>query len=67
VRVRLENWKISPELAGVRVEAALSRLPAAEREQWAALWQRVDSLHQRIRAPNPVPAGAGGNRGETAR
>jgi serine/threonine-protein kinase len=67
VRARLENWTIAPEMAGVRDDAALSRLPAAERDEWVALWQRVDAVRQRTRAPNPTPGGTGAAHGGTAR
>ena len=40
-------------------KAALSRLPAAERDEWAALWQQVDALYQRTRPTNPTTRAAG--------
>jgi eukaryotic-like serine/threonine-protein kinase len=50
-RERLARWKQDPDLAGVRDGPALAALPAAEREEWQALWAEVDRLLN--------PAGAG--------
>jgi tetratricopeptide (TPR) repeat protein len=40
----LSGWQTEPALAGVRDEAALAKLPAAEREQWQGLWADVAAL-----------------------
>jgi hypothetical protein len=38
---RLQRWKSDPNLAGIRDEAALAKLPAAERTEFAQLWADV--------------------------
>ena len=44
VRPVLEHWKTDGDLAGVRDEAELAKLPAEERRAWRALWADVESL-----------------------
>jgi eukaryotic-like serine/threonine-protein kinase len=41
----LKHWKEDTDLAGIRDEKALSRLPAAERAAFVQLWAGVDELH----------------------
>ena len=43
----LARWKEDPDLAGVRNEAALIKLPEPERREWQALWTEVDALLKR--------------------
>jgi WD40 repeat protein/tetratricopeptide (TPR) repeat protein len=43
----LQQWKQDPDLASIRDDAALAGLPEAERKQWQALWNDVDSLHDK--------------------
>src|SRR5262249_24017079 len=43
----LRHWKQNSDLAGIRGDEALARLPEAEREAWQALWADVDSLQNR--------------------
>jgi hypothetical protein len=43
----LRYWQQDPDLAGVRDEAALARLPDAERADWSALWDAVGRLLKR--------------------
>jgi hypothetical protein len=40
----VQQWKADPNLAGVREQDDLTRLPGSERNDWQALWARVDSL-----------------------
>jgi serine/threonine-protein kinase len=40
----LSDWPTDPALASVRGEAALTKLPDAEREQWQRLWADVAAL-----------------------
>ncbi len=40
----LAHWKRDGDLAGVRDEAGLAKLPEAERADWKALWADVDDL-----------------------
>ena len=40
----LRHWQQDPDLAGVRGEAAIARLPEAERADWKAIWDRVAEL-----------------------
>jgi serine/threonine-protein kinase len=46
VRQRLAPWKYDPQLAGLRDEAALKDLPAAEREACRKLWDQVQVVLQ---------------------
>jgi eukaryotic-like serine/threonine-protein kinase len=43
----LRHWQQDPDLAGVRDEAALARLPEAERADWSALWDAVRRMFKR--------------------
>jgi serine/threonine-protein kinase len=43
-RFMLEHWRRDADLTGLREEAALTRLPAAEREACRRLWADVDGL-----------------------
>jgi tetratricopeptide (TPR) repeat protein len=47
VREQLESWKYDPKLAGLRDEAALSKLPAEEREACRQLWAEVEAVLKR--------------------
>jgi hypothetical protein len=49
VRRILQHWQRDPDLAGLRAEAALAKLPPAEREAGRQLWAEVDSLLQKAR------------------
>jgi tetratricopeptide (TPR) repeat protein len=40
----LMRWKLDPDLAGVRDEAAIGALPAREQKDWRALWAEVGRL-----------------------
>jgi tetratricopeptide (TPR) repeat protein len=41
----MNHWRnVDPDLVSVRDPDALARLPKTEREQWNALWARVDKL-----------------------
>jgi tetratricopeptide (TPR) repeat protein len=50
----LRRWKQDPDLAGIRDDEALARLPGAERKEWQALWADVDSLQSRAATPIPT-------------
>jgi serine/threonine-protein kinase len=45
----LQHWKADPDLAGIRDQAALAKLPAAERNACRALWSDVDALLTKVR------------------
>jgi len=47
VRQTLQHWQKDPDLAGLRDQAALDKLPAAERDAWQRLWADVGALLQR--------------------
>jgi serine/threonine-protein kinase len=47
----LKHWQQDADLAGVRDQAALAKLPAAEREAWKSLWAKVDGLLANARKP----------------
>jgi hypothetical protein len=42
------HWKRDPDLAGVRGEAALAKLPEAERQGWRTLWADVEQVLQQV-------------------
>jgi serine/threonine-protein kinase len=43
----LKHWQIDTDLATVRDEAALAKLPADERDAWKSLWAKVGALLKR--------------------
>jgi serine/threonine-protein kinase len=47
----LKHWQEDTDLAGVRDEAALAKLPGDEREGWKSLWAKVDGLLANARKP----------------
>jgi hypothetical protein len=47
----LEHWQQDTDLTAVRDEAALAKLPQAEREGWKSLWAKVDALLVKLRTP----------------
>jgi serine/threonine-protein kinase len=50
-RLRLRHWKSDGDLAGVRAQDALARLPDEERKHWEKLWSDVDALLRRVSEP----------------
>ncbi len=48
VRQRLENWKGDPELASLRDQAVVTRLPADEQQACRQLWAAVEALGNTI-------------------
>jgi serine/threonine protein kinase/Flp pilus assembly protein TadD len=52
----LRHWKADTDLAGLRDEAELAKLPEADREACRALWAEVDALLRR--ASGDVPRAA---------
>jgi hypothetical protein len=46
----LHHWKADPDLAGIRDEAALAKLPQDEQQAFRALWAEVDALLNKSRA-----------------
>jgi serine/threonine-protein kinase len=53
VQNKLTHWKHDHDLAGIRDEAELAKLPAAERIDCQALWAEVDALLARPQEPKP--------------
>jgi tetratricopeptide (TPR) repeat protein len=49
VQAALESSKDHPDFAGVRDRAALTRLPATEREAWQKFWADVEALLRQAR------------------
>jgi tetratricopeptide (TPR) repeat protein len=47
---RLADWQRAPDLAGVRDDKELARLPAEEQKAWRALWAEVAALHKQASA-----------------
>gem|GEM_PF-516766 len=41
---KLRPWKFDADLAGVRGEAEIARMPASEQAAWRSLWREVDAL-----------------------
>jgi serine/threonine-protein kinase len=52
VRQKLAHWQRDPDLAGVRDQEALAKLPEPERADWQKLWADVEALLQK--APPPM-------------
>jgi tetratricopeptide (TPR) repeat protein len=54
----MQYWLADPDFTGVRGEAALGKLPEAERLQWQKLWEEVEALKRRAAgtpaSPRPV-------------
>jgi hypothetical protein len=44
IATTLKNWQRDTDLAGVRAEAALAKLPEKERNEWRSLWANVNAL-----------------------
>ncbi len=49
----LLHWQNDGDLAGIRDEAALARLPEAERKEWQGLWGDVKALLERAQRQTP--------------
>ncbi len=47
LRQAMQHWQQDKDFAGVRGEAALAKLPEAERPSWRKLWQEVEELQRR--------------------
>jgi serine/threonine-protein kinase len=54
----MQHWLADPDFAGVRGEAALGKLPEAERPPWQKLWEEVEALKRRAAGTpaSPRPA-----------
>jgi hypothetical protein len=50
-RAALRVWQTGANLAGIRDEAALAKLPAEEREAWNRLWAEVATLLKQKDSP----------------
>jgi serine/threonine-protein kinase len=59
VAKQMQYWLGDADFAGVRGEAALGKLPAAERPAWQKLWEEVESLLRRSAGPAQPHADAG--------
>src|SRR5262245_3445728 len=56
VQQTLRHWQKDADLAGVRDEAALAKLPEPERQAWRKLWADVEAaLVRASRTPPPQP------------
>ena len=44
IQQTMKHWRTDPDLAGLRDEAEIARLPEAERESCRSLWAEVDRL-----------------------
>jgi serine/threonine protein kinase/tetratricopeptide (TPR) repeat protein len=52
IQTRLRHWQTDSDLAGIRDQAALAKLPAAERETWRTFWAELAALLARADALN---------------
>jgi tetratricopeptide (TPR) repeat protein/tRNA A-37 threonylcarbamoyl transferase component Bud32 len=52
VHQTLQHWQKDADLAGVRGEEALAKLPEAERAAWQQFWAEVETLRQKAAAAN---------------
>jgi tetratricopeptide (TPR) repeat protein len=48
VQQTLQHWQKDPALTGLRDQAALAKLPEAERQAWGQLWTDVAALLRRV-------------------
>jgi serine/threonine-protein kinase len=51
IREVVTHWQDDPDLAGIRDQEGLARLPDEERKQWESLWFDVDALIHRGNTP----------------
>jgi serine/threonine-protein kinase len=58
VAKKMQHWLADADFGGVRGEAALGKLPVAERAPWQKLWEEVESLRRRAAGPARPPAAA---------
>jgi hypothetical protein len=49
----LQHWKAVPDLAGLRDETALAKLPEDEQRACRALWAEVEALLKKARDTKP--------------
>jgi hypothetical protein len=52
VRETMQHWQQDADFAGVRGDAALDKLPEAERQDWQKLWREVEELERDAGAAN---------------
>jgi eukaryotic-like serine/threonine-protein kinase len=50
----LDHWKKDTDLAGIRDEKALAKLPEPERKEWQSLWSDVDAFLKRTQEKGSV-------------
>jgi hypothetical protein len=55
LRGTLAHWQQDSDLASVRGEAALARLPAEEQARWRRLWTDVEQALAKVRPPSSQP------------
>ena len=53
VKRTLQDWQNDGDLAGIRDEAALAKLPEAERKEWQGLWGDVKALLEKAQKKTP--------------
>src|SRR5262249_38227573 len=56
VRERIQHWQQDADLASVRDNAALGKLPDDERKDWRQLWDDVAALLQKVEQRSQPPA-----------
>jgi eukaryotic-like serine/threonine-protein kinase len=45
----MQHWQMEPDLAGIREETALAKLPEAERDRCRKLWADVEALQTKVK------------------
>jgi tetratricopeptide (TPR) repeat protein len=55
VAQRLGDWMANGDLAGIRNDAALAKLPAEEQETWRKFWAEVEALRKKAGFPKGTP------------
>src|SRR5262249_10514682 len=65
VRQRLGHWQKDADLACVRDQAALDRLPEDERAAWQRLWDDVESLRKEVSGEPATSKLSSGGRAES--
>jgi eukaryotic-like serine/threonine-protein kinase len=45
----MQHWQMDPDLAGIREETALAKLPEAERDRCRKLWADVEALQTKVK------------------
>ena len=47
----LQHWRQDPDLAGIRDQQELAKLPETERKEWQSLWVEIEAQRKRAEVP----------------